>query len=266
MEKSKQKNLLTRAATALVLVPVVVASIYYAYPYYILILLMGALLSWEWSNMVPNKKAAVYAVTYTVVVAFLIRTFPMSWWDIGSMAAMLIAASLFVWFKAKDEKHRKLLTLGVSYIGIGIGSLIWLYYIVGWVGTLWLFVIVWSVDIGGYVVGSSLKGPKLAPKISPNKTWSGLFGGMLFAALSAAAFCYFMEQTNYATYMILAACLGVVEQIGDLVESSIKRHLQIKDSSSIIPGHGGMFDRIDGLIFTAPVLIIVIIALAHLFV
>jgi phosphatidate cytidylyltransferase len=121
---------------------------------------------------------------------------------------------------------------------------------------LWLLFVVWAVDVGGYLVGCSVKGPKLAPKISPNKTWSGLFGGMGLAALIGWGGAYYFGWENSSFYVYLAAVLAVVEQIGDLIESAIKRVAGVKDSSDIIPGHGGVFDRVDGLIFTAFVLLL----------
>jgi phosphatidate cytidylyltransferase len=177
-----------------------------------------------------------------------------------------------VFFKANDEKHRKLLTLGVPYISIGVGALYWMYYLFdafgsipgekgSFVMTLWFILMVWSVDIGGYIVGSTVKGPKLAPKISPNKTWSGLIGGTILAVAVSFIYMYTTkrifelpmpidEQLKFAQ---LGALIAIIAQIGDLAESAIKRHLGVKDSSNLIPGHGGVFDRIDGLIFAAPI-------------
>ena len=127
--------------------------------------------------------------------------------------------------------------------------------------TLWFLFMIWSVDIGGYIIGSSLKGPKLAPSISPNKTWSGLIGGVVLAC--SVSFLYMlamqkifdlpMPMTEQLKFIQLGVFIAVVAQIGDLIESAIKRYLGIKDSSNLIPGHGGIFDRIDGLIFAAPI-------------
>ena len=184
----------------------------------------------------------------------------------------IIAAAGFTYLKAKDEKNRYLLTLGVPYISIGVGALYWMYFLFdafgtisgekgSYVMTLWFILMVWSVDIGGYIIGTYLRGPKLAPKISPNKTWSGLVGGVILAIAVSFIYLYIVksiyglalpmrEQMKYAQ---LGALIAFIAQIGDLIESAIKRYLQIKDSSSLIPGHGGVFDRIDGLIFAAPI-------------
>ena len=166
---------------------------------------------------------------------------------------VILGAFLLVWFKAANEKHRRLLALGVLYISVGIGSVVWLYSTVGFLDTLWFLLMVWGVDTGGYFVGTTLKGPKLAPKVSPNKTWSGLLGGVLLSVLVSVAFNYaFTSREHVVFYAVLGGIIAVVAQIGDLVESYIKRSLGIKDSSNLIPGHGGAFDRVDGLIFAAP--------------
>lgn len=249
MAKSKTSSIIKRIITALILVPVTIGVLYVGFPYVqIMALIFGAMLAWEWANMVPNKGTGFYGIAYAVSVAAAIM-FP----SVIGVAIVIIGSAVFVWVKAVKEKRRGLLTLGVLYNSVGIGSVVWLYSIVGFIDTLWFLLMVWSVDTGGYIVGSTLKGPKLAPKISPNKTWSGLFGGVLLAVLVSIAFSYaFTEHTHVVFYAVLGAVIAVIAQIGDLVESYIKRRLGVKDSSELIPGHGGVFDRVDGLIFAAP--------------
>lgn len=249
MERSKLKSLIKRTVTALVLVPITISILLVGYPWVqIFAVAFGSMLAWEWAHMVPNQKSAFYAAVYAAVlgVAVMLGSF-------YGFFLVLAVATILVWFKSKGETYRKLLILGVPYIAIGVGSIIWLYELTGFLVTLWLLIVVWSVDIGGYLVGSTVKGPKLAPKISPNKTWSGLLGGVLLSVLASAAFCYLINaDSNLVFYSVLAAVVAVLAQVGDLVESYIKRRLNVKDSSNLIPGHGGVFDRIDGLIFVAP--------------
>ena len=172
---------------------------------------------------------------------------------------MLLLAMIVVAVKSRGEKYRKLLVLGVPYISLGIGSLMWLMIVFSSWAVLWLLFVVWAVDVGGYLVGCSVKGPKLAPKISPHKTWSGLLGGMLLSALIGWGLAYWFQWPECRYYGLVAIILAVVEQIGDLIESAIKRKVGVKDSSDMVPGHGGVFDRVDGLIFTAPVLLLCVI-------
>jgi len=248
MEKSKLNSLFKRMASALVLAPLVLGGLLSGwYSFALLVMLISSLLAWEWSNMVPNNKSTVYSMIYFFAAACAI-----SFANVYYVLAVILLAMLFVFFKAKEEQHRYLLMLGVPYIVLGIGSFVWMYVIFGEITILWFVLSVWAVDIGGYVVGCTLKGPKLAPKISPNKTWSGLFGAMLFSALMSVAISWYFNRGVYEVFAILGVILAIIAQTGDLLESKIKRYLNVKDSSNLIPGHGGIFDRIDGLLFAAP--------------
>jgi phosphatidate cytidylyltransferase len=113
---------------------------------------------------------------------------------------------------------------------------------------LYLAAIVWAGDIGAYLAGRLIGGPRLAPRISPGKTWSGAAGGTLAAVLAGAA-AGFEHPANAAA---LALVLSVIAQAGDLLESAVKRYFGAKDSGRIIPGHGGLLDRLDGVLTAAP--------------
>lgn len=142
---------------------------------------------------------------------------------------------------------------GLFYIGGAAAVLVFMRGLAGGFELLLvLFGIVWATDIGAYFVGRLVGGPKLAPRISPAKTWSGLLGGMIAASVAAmiAANHVFLPWNN--PYMpLIAACgafLAVIAQFGDLFESWMKRKANVKDSGRLIPGHGGLFDRVDGLL------------------
>tara|TARA_B100001123_G_C14423431_1_gene675616 strand:- start:8 stop:436 length:429 start_codon:yes stop_codon:yes gene_type:complete len=126
---------------------------------------------------------------------------------------------------------------------------------------LFLFIMVWMTDIGAYFVGSLFGGPKLVPSISPQKTWSGAFGGLLFSLVSAIILYNILENKTSQTLLFLAVILSIVAQIGDLFESWVKRRFNKKDSGSIIPGHGGILDRIDGLLTSAPIMLLITLLL-----
>jgi phosphatidate cytidylyltransferase len=129
---------------------------------------------------------------------------------------------------------------------------------------LWLmlpvFVAVWATDTGALFAGNLLKGPKLWPALSPNKTWAGFLGGILFGALGAMAVFFFLHA-NLLYGAALGASAAVVGHAGDLFESWTKRRVGRKDSGSLIPGHGGVLDRIDSILFVAPVAALVFLAL-----
>ena len=140
-------------------------------------------------------------------------------------------------------------TLGLAYV---VGALLGLLYVrhqpdFGRETVIWIVACVWATDIGGYVVGRSIGGAKLAPRISPGKTWSGLIGGMVWAAVASALCGWVFGRGEIWTLILVGAAFGAIGQAGDLLESHAKRRAGIKDSGRIIPGHGGVLDRVDGL-------------------
>jgi len=144
----------------------------------------------------------------------------------------------------------------LAYVALATASLLWLRAdpLAGCANLLFVMLIVWGGDIGAYLVGRLLGGPRLAPRISPGKTWSGALGGLLAAVAAGLATAQLLSGPPLAwRAAVLAAGLGIVAQAGDLLESFVKRRLEIKDSSHLIPGHGGLFDRLDALLAVAPV-------------
>ena len=123
---------------------------------------------------------------------------------------------------------------------------------------LWVFIVTWSTDIGAYFAGRTIGGPKLAPAISPNKTWAGLIGGMFAAALLGG---WWASFTGLAPVLLwLAPLFAVGAQAGDLFESGLKRRAGVKDSGTILPGHGGVMDRLDGLVVVASLTALAVVA------
>ncbi len=123
---------------------------------------------------------------------------------------------------------------------------------------LWLFAVVWATDVGAFAAGRLIGGPRLAPRVSPKKTWAGAAGGLAAAlAVSAAAAALGLAGpgalADPTVVILLGAALGIAAQAGDLLESAIKRRFGVKDVSHIIPGHGGAMDRVDGILVAAPV-------------
>lgn len=153
--------------------------------------------------------------------------------------------------------------LGLVYVALPCATAIWLREqgAHGMSVVLWSLVIVWATDTGAYLFGKSIGGSRLAPRISPKKTWAGLIGGTACGTLAGGAFA---AITGLASIVILAGLsfiLTFAAHAGDLAESAIKRHFQVKDSGTLIPGHGGILDRVDGLVFVWPVM--VVLSLLH---
>jgi phosphatidate cytidylyltransferase len=130
----------------------------------------------------------------------------------------------------------------------------------GWAAILFVLIVVWATDTAAYFGGRSIGGPKLWPKVSPKKTWSGAICGFVVAMLAGGAAAALTSGGDFRTGALLAAPLSIAAQAGDLLESAVKRHFGVKDSGSIIPGHGGVLDRVDGL-FGAAVIAWLIAAL-----
>lgn len=262
-------NLFWRTISAVVLVPMVLGPICfgdyiynkYNIPVYrILLAIFGTLMAWEWGEMFKKQGSSnqlVIALTAGITAMMAGENPAFCLWVI--LLGMLIVIRL-----SQNLKF----ALGVPYICLPILSLGYIYY-VGYLDKdsldhmatnpeiiLWLLFVVWATDVGGYVVGRTVGGPKLAPKISAKKTWSGLIGAILFAMGIAYVFALYLKAEEQipnmkAVLVISAGVLAVVSQIGDFFESAIKRKLGLKDSSNLIPGHGGVFDRVDGLLFAS---------------
>jgi phosphatidate cytidylyltransferase len=175
-------------------------------------------------------------------------------WVGGWLWTVLIAAAtvgLFAeWLGLCRGRAASLRLLGVPYVGLAAASLVWLRFdpAVGRVNVLFVLLMVWASDIGAYLVGRLAGGPKLAPSISPGKTWSGAAGGVAASLLVAVA----LAGAAPWRAAIVAVVLSIVSQAGDLLESALKRHVGVKDSGRLIPGHGGLLDRLDGMLTAAP--------------
>lgn len=151
---------------------------------------------------------------------------------------------------------------GIVYVALAVFALTDIHFALEFKGTLAIMALVWATDIGAYFTGRALGGPKIAPAISPSKTWSGLGGGMVAAMavfwLAQSQGWMQAQRVEYPDVLqqaspLLGALVAVVAQAGDFLESWVKRRAGVKDSGSLIPGHGGLFDRLDGLL---PVLIL----------
>jgi phosphatidate cytidylyltransferase len=178
------------------------------------------------------------------------------------LLAGALAAGLIAWRLGASPLW---IGLGAAYLALPALALIWLRGLpqLGLQIVVWLLVVVWTTDILAYLVGRKVGGPRLAPRISPGKTWSGLCGGVLAAALAGAVTAWAIGSERLLHAASLGGLLAVVSQIGDLIESALKRRAGVKDSGTLIPGHGGVLDRLDGLILAAPVLALLGLVFGH---
>lgn len=140
----------------------------------------------------------------------------------------------------------------VAYAAIPAISLLFVMRIGGAESVYWLLAAVWGTDIGAYAVGRTVGGPRLAPAISPNKTWAGAWGGLAVGTAAGLGLIAALGGTLDATMALMTAGLSLLTQVGDLFESALKRRYAVKDSGGLIPGHGGVMDRFDGLWAASP--------------
>lgn len=206
------RGLLLRITSAVVLGPLLLAAVWFGFPWIDLVAAVAApLMIWEWTRLTrgrPMVRISAYVYALAALVALL-------------------------WLRHQPAFGRETV--------------------------IWIVACTWATDIGAYFVGASAGGAKLAPRISPSKTWSGLIGGMAWAAVTSAALGFVFGLGSTFSLAVIGAGLAVVGQVGDLAESAVKRAAGVKDSGNLIPGHGGLLDRVDGL-----VAILVVVALVRL--
>ncbi len=246
------------------LAPAVLAAIYAGgWIFAVAVTLAGFIGLYEWLSLVGvrGRDRLLYAgiVCLAAVTALVLL--------VGLAEAMILlgvwTAALLALSMAAGHRHFVLVGLGIPYVGIPLALMIWLREQpdTGFAVVTWLFLVVWATDIGGYFAGKSIGGPKLAPRISPKKTWAGLAGAAVAAAGVGALVAWYFTGYVSVPALSLAAILGgllaIVAQLGDLMESALKRRFNAKDSGALIPGHGGILDRIDGLLAAAPALAVV---------
>ena len=245
-------NLTVRVASAVVLAPLVVLATYWTAFFLPMLAIAVALLAIEWGQMsAPGAPIRVAtAITATVLVSVFTaydRHFVAAW------LFMLIGALVAAYVARNASQRRRDASFGVIYIAAPCLALTWLRATPeGFRWTVLLFAVTWSADIFAFLVGSVLKGPKLWPRFSPNKTWSGFAGGLIGAMVSAMGV---VMATRMSPSLSAAGVIGLggglATMAGDLWESMLKRRFGVKDSGDLIPGHGGLLDRVDGLMFAA---------------
>lgn len=193
-------GLLVRALSAVVLGPLLLAAVWFGFPWIDLVAALAApVIVFEWMRLTRGSP----------VLRLLAWTY-----GLAALAALL-------WLRHQPQLGRETV--------------------------IWLLLCIWATDVGAYFVGRAAGGAKLAPRISPGKTWSGLVGGMAWAAVASATAGYAFGLGDTVSLAVIGAGLAVVGQAGDLLESAAKRRAGVKDSGRLIPGHGGLLDRIDGL-------------------
>ena len=243
-----------RFVSALVILPLAGGAIWFGSWIFALLLAgIGAAMCWELAQISGADdlaaQGAAIAVALVAPFAQLVFGFDGVFAAVGIGAAVL-APKLF----ARGIPGVWIVLPGFAYVVIGVNAAGWIRADddVGLATVLWLVGLVIVTDVGAYFTGRSIGGPKLAPDISPNKTWSGLGGGMLCAAAVGLLVAVSGTDASPAAIIIASLLLSVISQVGDLIESKLKRYFNVKDASRLIPGHGGFLDRFDGYLTVMP--------------
>jgi phosphatidate cytidylyltransferase len=239
------RNLLLRVAAALVLAPVAIAIAYLGGWLWTALVTLAAIgLYVEWLTIVAAREKRVVA---SGVVALAAAGFCLlvGWID----AAFIVLVIGLVAAASISQARRGWIVAGFVYAAAAQAAsvVVRLDSGNGFVALVFVLLIVWVTDIGGYFAGRGIGGPKLWPRVSPKKTWAGAVGGFVASLVIAAGFVVF-DLGKAGSLLPLGAILSIVSQLGDLFESAVKRRFGVKDSSHIIPGHGGLLDRLDGFV------------------
>lgn len=251
MRAGEPPNLQLRVLSSIVMIAVAVLALWAGVvPFGLLVLAVAVILSWEWGQVVRGVAAdsgfLIHAGAVTAAVFIALIGAPLL-----ALAALVAGAIVLVGGSQGD--HPLLSAAGVGYAGGAALSLIWFRgdAALGTAAVLFLFMVVWVNDTMAFVVGRRIGKAKLWPSISPNKTWAGFIGGIVSSGLAALLFSHAIPGASAVRLAILGVVLAAVAVAGDLAESALKRRFGVKDTSAIIPGHGGVMDRMDGIVAVA---------------
>ncbi len=235
-----------RVVAALVLAPLTIAIAWIGgWPWACIVIAAAALLYFEWLMIVGasgNRLAVATGIAALAIAGILVMTR-----STDLALGVLVAGVAIVAAIARGQ--RGWVASGLVYAAAALVATIVVRRDAdfGFVALMFVLLIVWVTDIGGYFAGRGIGGPKLWPRVSPKKTWAGAVGGLVLSFVVAAAFAW-LGYGKMLPLLLLGTVLSIVSQFGDLFESAVKRRFDVKDSSQIIPGHGGLLDRLDGFV------------------
>ena len=251
--RARWGDLGVRALSAMVLIPAVLLDVWVGGIWFtLMVALIAVLMAQEWTAMAHRQNPLQFALHAAAAMAGALLPL-----EAGVMAAT--AAICILWAisaalaRLHDPRPAIWPYLGVPYAGVPAMALVLLCndQVYGLTVIAWILAIVWAADSLAYFAGRIIGGPKLAPRLSPNKTWAGLGGAIAGSALASAVFAAAAGLEGVFVLAAVAGLLAIVEQAGDLFKSALKRHYGVKDSGHLIPGHGGIIDRVDGLVAVA---------------
>jgi len=259
-------NLTLRVVSAIVLALLALGLTFLGgLPFRLFAAVLAALVFYEWTAMQPAESRIHEIVSWAVLAVFLLAL--LAGVSAPAALAILIVCCLITIVHSGFSGDSHWSAYGIAYAGIPAVALAHLRGddSAGLIAILFLYAVVWATDILAYFVGRAFGGPKLAPAISPGKTWSGALGGALGGVVAGIVTAYSAGAAmSFAAVTALALLLSIVSQAGDLFESAVKRRRGVKDSGALIPGHGGIMDRVDGLVAAAVLLYLIGVVFSEL--
>lgn len=259
-----------RILTALVLIPIAIGSLFFLPPLGFALFVGGVITigAWEWANLAGLSSQLRYVYALFISALLVAAYFVPPIYVLAAGALWWAVAFVFmVQYPAGAERWSGQLSLGVIGLFVLVPGFVSLLVLKGTTAPneliLLLFFLIWGADVGAYFVGRAIGKRKLAVEVSPGKSWEGFYGGLVTALLIATAMLYWMGQPNLQSQQGVLFLLGLVlvimvSVLGDLAISMFKRNRGIKDSSNLLPGHGGILDRIDSLLSAGPVFALLI--------
>jgi phosphatidate cytidylyltransferase len=219
-------------------------------PFALLILVCALVISWEWGRLV---RGATFDLGFFLHAIGVTAAIVLAAAGYAALALAVLVTTAITLIPLYIGRGARLSGLGVFYVGLPAVALLWLRSDepFGFTAVLFVFAVVWSSDTAAYAAGRSIGGPKLWPRVSPNKTWAGLAGALTAGAAAAAIFAVLEPEVAPLRLILVGAGLALVAQAGDLAESALKRLFNLKDASDLIPGHGGFMDRMDSIVAAA---------------
>lgn len=224
---------------------------------FLVVVCLGAVIEWRAALMRHGRRVSLWPITVAIIGMTVATWYAQSE---GLIVALLVACAGVVAWRVVDERIENTLADSLA----AMFTILWIPFLAsfillmeqahnGWQRVWILLVAVSANDTGALFAGMLFGKHKMAPRVSPNKTWEGFAGGVLLSSAASAGFAYWLFDGAWVTGLFIGFSVAIAAVIGDLAESAIKRDMSIKDMSSIVPGHGGVLDRIDSLLVAAPV-------------
>jgi phosphatidate cytidylyltransferase len=254
--RAEQSSLQLRVLSAVVLAPLPIAAIWFGSPWLpLLTAIAAAVMAWEWGRLCRWGQFGRTGLVLVGVVLATVAAAALATAGFALAIAVGGAGAVFWVARKRRDLGPQWTAFGALWVALPCICLLWLAREgpAGRATLLWVIAVVWATDIGAYAIGRTFGGPRLAPRWSPRKTWAGLVGGTFCAGLTGWVTSACLGISPASPLVLVSAGLAIVAQFGDLAESLAKRRFGVKDSSGLIPGHGGLLDRLDGLLAVMPV-------------